>query len=772
MARAMRALMNFRWPWRSVRGRLLLAAILVEATMLTLLVTNSLRLLSDHMTEQARNHAEQMAPVLNAALVAPLAQRDYATVQAILDESRVVQGIDYLAIVDAAGKLVAVSGWKREQALPPPDKEFHLFDSGAAPRYDVVTPVSLAGQNLGTLHFGINLSRILAAHRQLLNQGVLIALGELALSAGLLALLGFWLTRHLTELTRASEAVAGGNLTPAPVSEGDDDVGRLGAAFNAMSRAVSERIRELTVARDAQARLAAEVEAEHARMLSLLSAMDIGVLFVDVAGRINYVNPAFHAIWGIAADLPLRGAALEAIPARAGTGFRDAPAWERFFANSGTDHEASLLDGRVVTRRLQAVTDSVGKVIGRLCLFEDVTDDRLTAQQLVAAKEAAEAGSRAKAAFLATMSHEIRTPMNGILGMTELVLATDLDAEQREYLGWVKASAGGLLTVLNDILDFSKIDAGRLDLERAAFALPELLDEIVGLYRGGAEARGIGLSWTAQGELPGKVEGDAVRLRQVLTNLVSNAIKFTHAGRVTITVSPRPRAPQDRPGQMRLCFAVADSGVGIAPDKLEHIFSPFAQADDSITRRFGGTGLGLAIASRLAELMGGSLDVTSEPGAGSTFRFILPLHACDQRPAAVAAAVDTCPGQGGLSVLVVEDTPVNQVLCRAILVKAGHRVTLADNGAQALDILARERFDVVLMDMQMPVMDGLEATRRLREREALSGEHVPVVALTANAMEKDRLRCLEAGMDDFIAKPFRADVVLASVARLAAMRQG
>ena len=594
--------------------------------MLTLLVSNSLRLLSGHMTDQARRHAEQMAPILNAALVAPLAQRDYATVQSILDEARVVQGIDYLAMADSGDKLVAISGWPKGQPLPPADKEFRLFGAGDAPRYDVVAPVSLAGQKLGTLHFGLNLSRILAAHRQLLNQGVLIALGEVLLSAGLLALLGYWLTRHLSALTRASEAVAYGNLTPAPVAEGDDDVGRLGAAFNTMSRAVSERIRELTEARDTQAHLAAEVEAEHARMISLLSAMGLGVLFVDMEGRVIYVNPAFHTIWNIADALLLRGETTEGIPLRVGEGFCDAKAWGDLLSWNVVHGEVSLRDGRVVTGRRQPVNDSNGQAIGRLYLFEDVTDDRLIAQQLLAAKEAAEASGRAKAAFLANISHEIRTPMNGILGMTELVLATPLDDEQQEYMGWVKSSAESLLTVLNDILDFSKIDAGRLDLERAPFALPALLNEIVGLYRGNAEAKGLVLSWEAEGALPEWVEGDAVRLRQVLSNLLSNAIKFTSLGRVSVLVSRQPAALGDGPGQLRLGFAVADTGLGIPADKLAHIFSAFAQADDSITRRFGGTGLGLAIAGRLAELMGGGISVTSEPGRGSTFRFVVPLY--------------------------------------------------------------------------------------------------------------------------------------------------
>ena len=281
---------------RSVRSRMLVAAILVEATMLTLLVVNSLRLLSGQMTAQAARHASQMTPVLHAALIAPLAQRDTATVQAILDECVAAQGIDYLAVRDAGGKVVASSGWPKDRPLPPPDDAFRLYSSGDTPRYNVESQVSVGGQKLGTVHFGLDLSQILQAHSQLLTQGVLIALGELLLSAGLLAVLGFWLTRHLTALTRASESVAGGNLAPPLVAEGDDDVGRLGAAFNAMSLAVRERIQELTEARDGQATLALGLAEAHQRMEEITHAMGDGLYVLNEGGQITYVNPRAEEI--------------------------------------------------------------------------------------------------------------------------------------------------------------------------------------------------------------------------------------------------------------------------------------------------------------------------------------------------------------------------------------------------------------------------------------------------------------------------------------------
>ncbi|MDD5387967.1 MAG: response regulator [Gallionellaceae bacterium] len=749
---------------RTVRARLLLAAIAVEAVMLTLLVSNSLRLLQDSLGAQAETHAAQIAPVFNAALVAPLAQSDYATVQAILDESRAVEGIEYLAVLDRKGKLVAISGWPRAKALPAVDPRFSLDQKERIPRYDVARPIQLSGQPLGTLRFGLDLSHIITARHQLVTQGVAIALGEILLSAGLLALLGYWLTRHLTALTRASEAVARGNYTPDPVIEGNDDVGHLGAAFNAMSRAVGERVGELVATRDELMTLAYTLEQEHARLAALFSAMDFGVLFLNPAERAIYVNPGFRQLWNLLDDFDIQGREVAHLLALSESPPMDPEQVARTLREHDRHAEFQRADGRVISAHSYPVVMSDGQAIGRLWTFVDVTLSRLNAQEMLAAKEAAEAAGAAKASFLATMSHEIRTPMNGIIGMTQLALDTDLDAEQREYLTWVHTSAESLLGILNDILDFSKIDAGRLDLEQVPFNLHEMVQQTVGLFTAQAGGGGIGLKLNLDAGLPRLLVGDPIRLRQILTNLLSNALKFTHQGTISVRVAPVVNAAKV-PGRLDLQFSVADTGVGIAADKLEMIFSPFSQADSSITRRFGGTGLGLAIAQRLVAMMDGRLWVESTPGQGSLFQFTVALRQAE-KPAGTAQPAAIAEPGAGAHVLVAEDTPVNQRLAQTLLNKRGYRVSLANDGVEALAMCQAEAFDLVLMDMQMPNMDGLEATEKIRAWEQESGHRrVPIVAMTANVRDEDRLRCLASGMDDFIGKPFRADDLIAMVAR-------
>jgi signal transduction histidine kinase/ActR/RegA family two-component response regulator/HAMP domain-containing protein len=746
---------------RTVRGRLLLAALVVEAAMLTLLVGNSLRLLQGSLGAQAESYAAQMAPVLNAALVAPMAQSDYATVQAILDESQAVAGIAYLAVIDRRDKLVAISGWPREQVLPEVDPSFSLKQQDGIPRYDVARPIQLAGQRLGTLRYGLDLAHIIRARKALATQSIAIALGEMLLSAGLLTLLGFWLTRHLTALTHASEAVARGDYRPVALAEGEDDVGHLGAAFNAMSSAVNGRVGELMSTRDELMSLAYSLEQEHARMQALFSAVDFGVLFLNPDERAVYANPGFRRMWNLTSDFEVQGETVEQLLARAMPPLENVTATAARLRELNRTAELARGDGAILSARGYPVTMTDGQAIGLLWTFVDVTEARHQASELRAAKDTAEAASAAKATFLATMSHEIRTPMNGIIGMTQLALDTRLDDEQREYLTWVHTSAESLLSILNDILDFSKVDAGRLELERAPFDLGEMVRQTVGLFTAQAGAKGIALKLDLAANLPREVAGDAIRLRQVLTNLLSNALKFTHQGAVGVRVVAYPGEDAARQGFL---FSVSDSGVGIAAEKLDMIFTPFSQADSSISRRFGGTGLGLAIAQRLVAMMDGSLWVESTPGHGSTFHFRVLLHPAaapiTSRPAPLAAV------RAGARVLVVEDTPVNQRLAQTLLAKRGYLVELANDGLEALDKTREEDFDLILMDMQMPNMDGLEATERIRARERETGRpRTPIVAMTANAQEVDRQRCLAAGMDDFIAKPFRADELLGVVAK-------
>jgi PAS domain S-box-containing protein len=507
------------------------------------------------------------------------------------------------------------------------------------------------------------------------------------------------------------------------------------------------------------------------RYLDILNQISDGCAVVDLRGNYLFVNEAFCQMYNYRkADL-------------IGANFKDAIGEERVttLRNMYTEvyrtgvpshaeyqvfpkgRDMMVIDGSVSLDR-----DASGKKVGFVSIMRDCTARKAAEREADRARQAAEEANRAKSEFLANMSHEIRTPMNGIIGMSTLALDTDLTPEQTDYIATVKGSAESLLIILNDILDFAKIESGKLGLEQIPFSFNDVVAGAARPLAFEARAKQIGLVINPASTVPPSLLGDPTRLRQIVTNLVGNAVKFTERGSVTVSATVEP---VEGPG-IAVHLTVADTGIGIPDDKRAQIFAPFTQADGSTTRRFGGTGLGLAISSTLVQMMGGRIWVESDAGSGSTFHIVMPFQLAEDvakdapqaaAPAPSRAAVAPAAAAQAMRVLVVEDNIVNQRVAVGLLTRRGHHVTLSKDGGEALARLDQETFDIVLMDLQMPGMSGIDATAAIRARERISGGHARIVAMTAHAMAGDSERCLEAGMDGYLSKPIDPQKLFAAV---------
>jgi PAS domain S-box-containing protein len=594
-----------------------------------------------------------------------------------------------------------------------------------------------------------------------------LVIGIVGLGSAILLAAGIWVvarrvTRPILSLAATASRVRAGDLEATSGFRSDDEVGVLATAFDDMTAELRDNVETLERRVDERT---AEIRRQKAYFEALVGISPVAVVTMDRDEIVSGWNPAAVRLFGYESDEAI-GKHIDDLlfaPDERGEG----TATTRLADETG---RAQLIgrrrrkDGETVDVEIALVPLVVdGEHTGYYAIYHDITE-------LEVARRDADAANQAKSAFLAAMSHEIRTPMNAVIGMSGLLLGTKLDKEQRDFAESISVSGEALLTIINDILDFSKIEAGRFELESVPFDLRKTVDDVTGLIRPNAAKKGLELTVYRIGEPPPLLLGDGGRIRQVLLNLLSNAIKFTAQGRVDLTVTTTAVE-----GHWQVEIAVTDTGIGVTEEGMSRLFQSFSQADASIARRYGGTGLGLAISRRLAELMGGTLTATSRgiPGEGSRFALVFPAEAAPADAVAAGgpgpergATLGAFAGDGALRVLLAEDNPMNQKLALRLLRNMGLSADVAASGLEVVAAIDREPYDLILMDVQMPDMDGLEATRRIRAAEPTIRPWI--VAMTANAMAGDREACLDAGMDDYLTKPIRPNELAAAIAAVPA----
>ena len=770
---------------------------------LSLLLTLTVGLTAFMLLQFSRHvdDAEVAATTLSQVMVQTIADSavigDYDTIEKTLRKALSRSPFDSSAFIDMKGGRIQVVAPKMAIDSQPPEWVVRRVAARLEP---INTIISAGGRDYGVLRLIFASERVAGEVWDLLRASLLVGLGGLAFGLAVIGIPVFRWMRNLKRIDAFEAEIRDGRIDPTRVIDPDAPI-------------------EIRRAFDVLTRTAATLQAQREKADVTLHAVADGVLTLDAQGIVVYANPAAAATLARPAVALLGAPIADLLPGADISGKHASGWQHRRFRvpaqqDAGVSQTETAADSRQTDRMLDTslapIEAGEGQPAGYVLACHDVTeayrldlrlreefasrqqaleslralllrlvpasrrasierdgDDITTVSEmlselvrereasrssLVRAKLDAEASNRAKSEFLANMSHEIRTPMNAILGLSELVLSTPLSEQQHEHLSLVKTSADSLLGIINDILDFSKIEAGRMDLESMPFEVQSVLSELLRPHKPQADARGLSLVLDVQADVPARVIGDPLRLGQVLTNLIGNALKFTERGSVRLQV----RTYQAGAGKAGLRFEVIDTGIGIEPVKLQGIFEAFSQADSSITRRYGGTGLGLTISRRLALAMGGDLRVDSALGQGSTFTLEVPLSLAPLHLTPVQAELPLgASAAGALHVLLVEDNVINQKLAVALLGQAGHVVTVASDGEEGVARWRGGHFDAILMDVQMPVLDGLQATRRIRDDERDTDRHTWIIAMTANAMAGDRERCIAAGMDDYLAKPFR-----------------
>jgi len=891
----------------SIRHKLQGIAVLTSGV--ALLVASAVFTLYDRETFL---HAKTQDLIASAEMVgsnstAALSFGDATSARETLTALHAKQNIVNACIYDKDGRVLAIyTRGGSSGTFSPPSVQTNGSVT-VARHMTLFQPISLNAESIGTIFIEADLEDLHDRTTLFMEIASLVLLASLIVAFLLSSRLQRVISGPIGELADTVTSVSTqGNYSLRATKRSNDEIGLLFDQFNIMLDRIQQRDLALQQAHDS---LETRVAERTAFLNALIENSPLAIMVLDAERRVQLCNTAFENLFQYERDA-IVGKSIDVL-------FADADLPETHgSSHSATDQEPIHLvtrrqrkDRSFVDVELHTVGMLVnGKAVGSLGIYQDISVRKRAEEAAQQAKEAAEASNRAKSEFLANMSHEIRTPMNGIMGMTELVLDTELDSEQREYLNLAKMSADSLLSLINDILDYSKIEAGKLEIDAIDFNLGDSLGDTMKTLSFRAHQKGLELAFEIGPEVPDALVGDPGRLRQIIVNLVGNAIKFTEQGEVVLHVELESLT-EDRIG---LHFTVADTGIGIPLEKQTSIFEAFNQADGSMTRKYGGTGLGLSISSRLVELMGGRIWVESEPNKGSRFHFTVPfslqksparvivprdpmtlrdmcvllvddnatnrqilikmLDSWHMKPTAVdsgaKAIIALREGQGlgrifplilldaqmpemdgfalaetikrnpdwgaatvmmlssaglrgdaarcreiGISayltkpvrqselldaivtalgkrptkslptslvtrhslrenrpplrILLVEDNAVNQLVALRLLEKQGHAVTIAANGRRALEALEKDSYDLILMDIQMPEMNGWEATKAIRENEKTTGEHIPIAAMTAHAMKGDEERCIAAGMDDYLTKPIRIPELLAVVDKIA-----
>lgn len=547
------------------------------------------------------------------------------------------------------------------------------------------------------------------------------------------------LTKKLEEIKEATAKILAGEFETKLELKSDDEVGKIATTINEIARKIEEKVIK-----------------EH-NINNVIKVMREPLIVLNEKLQIKEVNQAAIALSGYEATELLNSPIdllVNILDFRENEPGTEKEIWEK--------GETTLLskDGSQVpvAVSVQAFYNKAEELEEIVCLIQDISERKEYENKLIAAKETALETARLKSEFISNMSHEIRTPLNGVLGMTQLLLTTELDEAQKDFVTTIEESGKQLQTITQDILDFSKLEAEKMRLIPTKFNLHKTLEEIVFLLRPKANNKGIATKLFIEQDVPQKVEGDERRLRQIIVNLLDNGIKFTEKGEIVVSVN----LVEEQEKKATLRFIVKDTGIGIAKTDQRKIFTSFSQVDGSLSRKYGGMGLGLAICKKLVEMMGGEIGFNSEVGVGSTFWFIVTLEKIEE----IAGEKNPVRNKNP-KILLVEDVALNRMVELNQLKKLGYKADYVENGKEALEKLATENYDIVLMDCQMPVMDGYEATRKIREKEG-KARHTIVIAVTANVLEGDAQKCFDAGMDDYLAKPVSQVLLAATIEKWSA----